>query len=215
VYVAPRVAICESNEIARIGIERLLTNDGIEVVAVAATSKEALRLPERNAADVYLVDVALEGAAEVIAAYVAAGATVIATGAAVEPEQAFAALKAGAVGFLTRDQPSRAWVEGIRAALRGEAPLSRRMTTMLVGAYRDQAAAAATVRLVPDENRLTRREWQVLSLIAGGRTNRDVSAELCISVETVRTHVSSILAKLDTPNRSAAAVKYHQLRSAS
>jgi len=98
----------------------------------------------------------------------------------------------------------------VRAALRGEAPLSRALTARLVDAYRTRANTRL-VGVVPNENRLTSREWQILQLVAQGKTNRTVARELCISVETVRTHMSNILGKLDAPNRSAAAVKYHQL----
>jgi len=73
---------------------------------------------------------------------------------------------------------------------------------------------AAILEYLPSNRRLTKREWEVLSCIAEGYTNRRVAAQLSISMETVRTHVSNILAKLETPNRSAAAAKYHQLRSA-
>jgi DNA-binding NarL/FixJ family response regulator len=65
---------------------------------------------------------------------------------------------------------------------------------------------------LPSDRRLTPREWDVLHCVARGDTNRAVASELSISVETVRTHVSNILAKLEAPSRSAAAAKYHQLR---
>ena len=69
----------------------------------------------------------------------------------------------------------------------------------------------ALIKLQPSDARLTSREWDVLTRVAEGKTNRAVAGELFISVETVRTHVSNILAKLQAPNRSAAAAKYHQL----
>ena len=69
------------------------------------------------------------------------------------------------------------------------------------------------MELLPSDRRLTRREWDVLQYVARGDTNRRVASELSISVETVRTHVSNILTKLDAPSRSAAAARYHQLRA--
>jgi DNA-binding NarL/FixJ family response regulator len=65
--------------------------------------------------------------------------------------------------------------------------------------------------ILPSERRLTRRELDVLECVARGQTNRNVAMELSISVETVRTHVSNILAKLEAPSRTAAAARYHQL----
>jgi DNA-binding NarL/FixJ family response regulator len=88
--------------------------------------------------------------------------------------------------------------------------LSRALTARLVDAYRTRTNSRL-LGLLPSDNRLTSREWEILRLVAQGKTNRSVAQELCISVETVRTHMSNILSKLDAPNRSAAAVKYHQL----
>jgi DNA-binding NarL/FixJ family response regulator len=85
------------------------------------------------------------------------------------------------------------------------------MTTQLIEAYRVRVGAQALAGFAPSSSRLTAREWEILGKVADGMTNRAVASELCISVETVRSHVSSILAKLETPNRSAAAVRYHQL----
>jgi DNA-binding NarL/FixJ family response regulator len=85
------------------------------------------------------------------------------------------------------------------------------MTTLLVQRFRDDASRLTLPAILPSERRLTRRELDVLECIALGHTNRRVAAELSISVETVRTHVSNILAKLEAPSRSAAAARYHQL----
>jgi DNA-binding NarL/FixJ family response regulator len=90
------------------------------------------------------------------------------------------------------------------------------MTAQLVDAFRRQGSPKEGSQLalhLPSERRLTRREWEVLGRVAEGVTNREVAGELCLSVETVRTHVSNILAKLEAPNRAAAAAKYQQLRT--
>lgn len=209
-----RVVVCDGSEMARVGISRSLADHGLTIVGVAPNVAAALRLAETVEADVFLVDTALPQSDMLISALVGMDARVIATGIEAESDLPFTAIRAGAIGYLTKDLPARAWAHGICAAMRGEAPLSRAMTTRLVDAFRSQSVADALGRLVPDDNRLTRREWDVLSLIAEGKTNRTVAQELCISIETVRSHVSSILAKLGTPNRSAAAVRYHQLLAA-
>ena len=215
---AATVAICDSSEISRIGISSSLREHGLRVVAEANDLDSALRLLAAKPAQVVLVDVSLppqpKAAGKVMAAAAAAGLTVIAVGVEGSPERIFPALRAGASGYLTKDMPGRAWSDAIQAAVRGEAPLSRSMTAMLIEEFRSQAEAAPLSELLPSDRRLTRREWQVLSCIADGRTNRGVADELSISVETVRTHVSNILSKLDAPNRSAAAAKYQQLRAA-
>jgi hypothetical protein len=75
-------------------------------------------------------------------------------------------------------------VEAIKAALRGEAPLSRAMTACLVDEFRSLGPPAAILEYLPSNRRLTRREWEVLSCIAEGYTNRRVAAQLSISMET-------------------------------
>jgi DNA-binding NarL/FixJ family response regulator len=209
-----RVAVCDSSEISSVGIAHSLETHDLAVVGTALDCVAAFGLIESGMANVVLVDVGLRGFEDVIRSGVLAGLHVIAIGVVADAASAFAALRAGACGYITKDLPARSWVEAINAALRGDAPLSRAMTARLVEAFRSQGAGGSLLEYLPSGRRLTRREWEVLAFIADGYTNRRVAAQLSISVETVRTHVSNILAKLETPNRSAAAAKYHQLRSA-
>jgi DNA-binding NarL/FixJ family response regulator len=216
--VAPKtisVAVCDPSEISRVGIGLALQRSGIRVVGSAGTLAESLRIGARGA-DVVLVDVRLERFDQVIRGALDADSRVIAMGVSAATDDALAAIRAGACGYLTKDLPVAAWLEAIRGALRGEAPLSRSMTAQLVDAFRRQAVAGGSGDLalhLPSSQRLTRREWEVLERIAEGVTNREVAGELHLSVETVRTHVSNILAKLEAPNRAAAAAKYQRLRA--
>jgi DNA-binding NarL/FixJ family response regulator len=217
--LSPTVAICDPSEIGRLGIGTALRGQGLRVVGTAATLETSLALAKSGKADVVLVDLQLapapHAATEVIQAVEERGATPIAIAAGTEPEAVFDALRAGAAGYLTKDMPARAWGDAITAAVRGEAALSRSMTALLVNEFRNQARTAPMSRFLPSDRRLTRREWEILGLLAAGHTNRSVAEELFISVETVRTHVSNILAKLDAPNRSAAAAKYREMLAAS
>ena len=206
----PRIAVCDPNEISRLGNAQALEDHGFEVVGVASGCDGATKLLGRDLS-VLLVDVSVPGFDALARSARDAGCVVIGTGTTAGSDLAFAGLRAGAVGYLTKDLPAKAWAEAVRASMRGEAPLSRAMTTQLIEAYRGRVGAHTLAALVPTSNRLTTREWEILAKVADGKTNRAVAEELCISVETVRTHVSSILTKLETPNRSAAAVKYHQL----
>jgi DNA-binding NarL/FixJ family response regulator len=142
-----------------------------------------------------------------------AGGIPVAMGVDGDLQTVFRALRWGAAGYLTKDLPIDAWVHAIQAAVRGEAPLSRTLTAALVAEFRNQGSTVPMVELLPSARRLTRREWEVLELIAAGKTNRNVAGDLSISVQTVRTHVSHILEKLEAPNRSAAAAKYQQLQA--
>jgi DNA-binding NarL/FixJ family response regulator len=211
------IVVCDASEISRVGIARLLESHGLRVVAEAGNRGSALDVASARGIDVVLVDVGLppapDGAFAVIAAAQRAGAIPIAMGAGGTPDAVFAAIRAGAAGYLTKDLPGTAWAGAIKAAIKGEAPLSRALTAQLVQRFCDASACAPLVELLPSDRRLTRREWDVLQYVARGDTNRRVASELSISVETVRTHVSNILTKLDAPSRSAAAARYHQLRA--
>ena len=185
------------------GLSSALTEHGFEVVATAYDRKQGLALAGASAGLVVLVDIDLRGgdraAGDVIEQVLAAGGIPIAT---------------GVRGYLTKDLPTRAWADAIRAADRGEALVCRAMTSALVDEYRAISLATPLGEVLPSDRRLTRREWQVLELIAEGKTNRSVASDLSIAEETVRTHVSKILSKLETPNRSGAAARYHRLLAA-
>jgi len=212
------VAVCDPSEISRVGIERSLARHGVDVVAEAATLSRALTVVGGRALDAVLVDMELapspDAVAEVARAAAARGTPAIATAVDGSPGRVLEAIRAGAAGYLTKDLPPSAWVRSIAAAAQGEVAFSRGVTSVLVDALREQLRRVELVEQLPSDRRLTKREWEVLAIIADGRTNRDTAAALCISAETVRSHVSNILAKLDAPNRSAAAARYQQLRLA-
>jgi two-component system, NarL family, nitrate/nitrite response regulator NarL len=209
------VAVCDAGEISRVGIARSLARHGLDVVAEAADRAAAISVIRSGRAAVVLVDMHLpprpDAAAQVLGAANASGTIAIAVGVEGAPDDLFAALRAGAAGYLTKDLPSSAWAGAIAASVRGETPISRAMTTLLVQRFREDAERMALPAILPSDRRLTRRELDVLECVARGHTNRTVAAELSISVETVRTHVSNILAKLEAPSRTAAAARYHQL----
>jgi NarL family two-component system response regulator LiaR len=205
------VFVCDPSEIARLGIAIALKPLGVDVVATSDGGLGALDAIEGERVDLMLIDVSLAGSEELIRQAVERRVIVIGIGVEAGHERPFAALIAGAVGYLTKDLPASEWADGIKAAMRGEAPLSRTMTARLVEAYRRSRSSSDLVRIAPSDSRLTSREWEILTRVSEGKTNKAVAAELFISVETVRTHVSSILSKLQAPNRSAAAAKYHEL----
>lgn len=117
-----------------------------------------------------------------------------------QSETVYNALRAGASGFLLKDMPSVQLIAGIHAVARGEellAPeLTRRLIEQFVGSRTEPASAA----------RLTQRERDVLTLIATGLSNAEIAEQLYVSVETVKTHVSRVLTKLDLRDRVQAVV---------
>jgi DNA-binding NarL/FixJ family response regulator len=212
-----RIGVADPSEISRVGIARSLAPLGIEVAAEASSLADAVRMAGRRL-DALLVDIELSPSPAALAETAEAAGRrsipVLATAVDGSPGRVLLAIRAGASGYLTKDLPPSAWAGSVRATARGEAAFSRRLTTALVEELRGQFGRFDAADELPAGRRLTKREWEVLSYIADGRTNRDMADALCISAETVRTHVSNILAKLETPNRSAAAARYQQLRIA-
>ena len=123
-------------------------------------------------------------------------------------EHAFAALQAGASGFLLKDAPAAQLLNGIRTVATGSALLAPEVTRQLVGRY---AARIRPPESADPESALTPRELEVLRLIANGLSNGEIAATLVISQETVKTYVSRILAKLGLRDRVQAVV--HAYRS--
>lgn len=121
-----------------------------------------------------------------------------------QDEKLFAAIKAGANGYLLKDTNSADFLQGVRGALGGEASLPPRLAASLVNAYARLAAQTAVA--LPDEADpdLTPRELEVLNLIAVGASNQEISDQLSISLHTTKSHVRSILSKLHAVNRRQA-----------
>jgi len=213
-----RVAVFDAGEISRMGARLALQAHGIVVTGEAGDEASAAAALEARCYDVVLVDIGLPPAPSAALALVAAvrrtGGHPVAMGAKADPDTVLAALRAGAAGYLTKEMPAAAWGRAVRAAARGETSLPRSITALLVDYVRTHSAATPLAALMPSEQRLTRRELAVLESVARGNTNRAVAAELSISVETVRSHVSHILAKLGTPTRGGAVARYHELRAA-
>jgi DNA-binding NarL/FixJ family response regulator len=213
----PRVVVCDSSEIIRIGVRNGLTAQGVEVVAEAEDTDAALALIE-TPTEAFLIDTDLRPSAdralELMGTVSEKGHTVLATSNEAAHRQVLNALGAGAAGFLTKDMSAESWADAIRAAIRGELAVSRAIAHVVLGELRATRRTRPLTELLPSERRLTRREWEVLAAIAEGKTNRTVAAELYVSTETVRTHVSHILAKLEAPNRSAAAAMFRELEAA-
>lgn len=112
------------------------------------------------------------------------------------------ALRAGATGYVQKDSGKSVFLRSIRHVLAGEAALSARHTTSLVVALRrtmEQLEQAAVH--IQDDNDLTSREREVLSLLAEGASNEEISRRLAVSLYTTKTHVRNILQKLDAGNR--------------
>jgi len=128
-----------------------------------------------------------------------------------DPADMIAAVRAGAVGYLTKDQAPERLAEALRGVLRGEAALSRRMAAHLIADVRDTQRRMALATKLPHRERLTPRQLEILQLIAAGETTTEIARRLFLSPETVRWHVKAILRKLKARTRAEAAAALREV----
>ncbi len=172
----------------------------LEVVGEAANGADAIHLARQTHPDVVLMDLLMPGTDGITAT--AAIRTelpkseVIVLTIVVEQASVVQALRAGAIGYLLKDTDAVDVRRAIHAAAMHQSPLSTQAATQLV-----RQVGESEPRVV-----LTPRETSVLQLVARGRTNKEIAKELHISEETVKTHVRNILAKLNLPSRTQAAL---------
>ena len=200
-----RVLIADDHAVVRQGLRTFLDlQNDVEVVAEAGDGEAAIAEARRALPDVVLLDLAmplLDGVAALPRLREAAPeARVIVLTSFGEDERLFAALRAGAAGFLLKNVEPAELVRAIRTAHAGEAPLSPAVAARVV-----EEIAHGGDR-TPQVDELTPRELEVLRLIAGGRSNKRIALELGVAEKTVKTHVSHVLAKLGLSDRTQAAL---------
>ena len=200
-----RVLLTDDQPLIRTGFRMILEETAdIEVIGEAGDGAEAVRLAAELDPDVILMDVRMRGVDGIEATRRIVGrnpaARVLVLTTFDLDEYAFAALRAGASGFVLKDVPIDELAQAIRAVANGDAVVSPRITRRLVDVYtthvpdRADGAGAAV-------NRLTPREQEVLRAVAAGLNNTEIAEKLVVTEATVKTHVGSILSKLDLRNR--------------
>jgi DNA-binding NarL/FixJ family response regulator len=202
------VVVVDDHDIFRRGLSTLLSQyGGLEVAGEASDGEKAVRLVTALAPDVVVMDLNLPGisgteATRRLAANVPHTRVLVLTISANDRDVTEAVL-AGASGYLLKDASIDEIVRGIRAAAAGESLISPPIATTLLERLRHAEGGAVTV----DEHaELTKRELEVLRLMAAGRDNAEIAEALFISPQTVKNHVSNILRKLQLENRIQAAV---------
>jgi DNA-binding NarL/FixJ family response regulator len=205
-----RVIVADDQEIVRTGLTMILNaQPGIDVIGEAADGRRAVELARRLRPDVCLFDIRMPVMDGIEATRTLAGPQVAEPLAVVVittfdlDEYVYAALRAGARGFLLKDAGPALLAQAVHAAATGDALIAPSVTTRLLKAFTD-AGPTAPPRQPIDP--LTHREEQVLAAVARGRTNGEIALELYITLSTVKTHITSLMAKLGVRNRVEIAI---------
>jgi DNA-binding NarL/FixJ family response regulator len=203
-----RVLIVDDHDLFRTGLRNLLEEQGVVIVGEAASGAEAVKIVRELAPDVVVMDLNMPGMGGVDATRhitaIAPLTRVVMLTISEEDNDVMDAILAGACGYLLKDSSIQDLMAGIRAASHGESLISPNIAAKVlqrVRATSTQPEIANTIRA-----ELSDREIEVLKLIANGKDNALIAAELHISPKTVKNHISNILMKLQIDNRIQAAV---------
>ncbi len=210
-----RILLVDDQTMFRDGLRVLLSSQrDFEIVGEAANGEEALRKAASLRPDVVLMDLrmpVLDGAAATRRLHASQPqCRVIVLTTFDEDEAVFDGLRAGATGYLLKDAPTDKLYEAIRAAARGESFLQPSVAAKVVAEFArlSEAAPAWAAELAEP---LSPREVEILRLLAGGATNREIAAKLALAEGTVKNHVTSILGKLGVADRTSAALRAREL----
>ena len=193
-----RLLIADDHPVVRGGLSGMFASaPGFEVLGEAADGAEAVRMARALAPDVILMDLRMPGMDGLEAINelkrLGVGARVLVLTTYDTDGHVLPAIEAGATGYLLKDSPREELLRGARAAARGETVLSPSVAAWLVNRVR-----------TPSRQVLSRRELEVIELVAAGNTNREAAARLFITEATVKSHLLSIYAKLGVSDRAAA-----------
>jgi DNA-binding NarL/FixJ family response regulator len=214
-----RVIVADDQEIARTGLRMILdAQPDIDVVGEAADGRQAVELATRLRPDVCLFDIRMPGVDGIEATRLLAGPAVAEPLAVVVittfdlDEYVYAALRAGARGFLLKDAGPALLAQAVHAAANGDALITPSVTVRLLEAFAGAEPHSPPVQPVEP---LTGREEQVLASVAQGLTNGEIAGELYITLSTVKTHIASLMTKLGARNRVEIAMWAYQTRRVS
>lgn len=203
-----RVVIADDHAPTRAHIRELLDAETDFVVcAEVSDAPGAVRAAVDQAPDLCLLDIRMPGSGVAAAWEITSRlplTRVVMLTVSRDDRDLFAALRAGATGYLLKDVDPACLPEELRSALAGEAVIPRGLVTRLVAEFRDRSPRRRRIVARPAEPALTSREWEILDLLRGGATTARIAEELTISPATVRSHVAGIMRKLRVPDRESA-----------
>jgi DNA-binding NarL/FixJ family response regulator len=196
-----RLLLVDDQPLIRAGLRMLCDAEAdLTVVGEAGNGRDAVALAARLSPDVIVMDLRMPGVdgitatGRILAERPAARVVVLTTFG--DDDHLYPALTAGACGFLLKDAPPVELLDGIRRAAAGDSPFSPEVLQRLV-----RRAVTARVETPPPVAGLTARERDVLDLVAEGLSNTEIADRLHIGVTTVKTHITSLMTKTDSPNR--------------
>ncbi len=203
-----RVLIVDDHDLFRSGLRNLLEEEGVNIIGEAAAGQEALQIVRELAPDVVVMDLNMPGMGGVEAtrhiSSIAPLTRVLMLTISDQDNDVIDAILAGACGYLLKDSSIQDLMAGIRAAALGESLISPTIAAKVLQRIRASSSQPEIESTIRSE--LSDREIQVLKLIANGKDNAMIAAELHISPKTVKNHISNILMKLQIENRIQAAV---------
>lgn len=206
-----KVILADDHPPTRAGVKAALESDGFEVVAEYGDAQGAIRGVAENEPDVCVLDIHMPGGGIAAAARIASShpnLPVVMLTVSAEDEDLFAALRAGASGYLLKDMSPDRLPIALKGVLSGEAAVPRQLMSRVIGAFRqrgDQRASGSGITAS-----LTSREWEVFELMAEGKSTSEMAKHMFVSKVTIRTHVASILRKLGVDDRAEAIALYQK-----
>jgi DNA-binding NarL/FixJ family response regulator len=210
-----RVLIADDHAPTRHDVRRALEADGrLEVCALVGDAATAVQAALRERPDICLLDVRMPGSG-LAAAWEIAGrlpqAKLVMLTVADDDADLFAALQAGAVGYLLKTMNLKRLPEALCGACSGEAAIPRALVARVLEALRKREPRwRQLVDGTGPERRLTSRQWEVLELLAQGASTAEIASKLVLSASAVRVHIASIVRKLEVADRHAATRLFHQ-----
>ena len=201
-----RVMLVDDHEVVRLGLKALIERQPeMEIVAEAATASEAVTKSLAFKPDVIVMDIRLGGSSGIDACreinHQLPGVKIIMLTSFAEDDMLFAAIRAGAVGYVLKQAGGQDVIRALEAVAQGQSLLDPALTERVFAEVR----RAARAQEVSAFAQLTEQERRVLLLVAEGKTNREIAQELHLGQGTVRNYVSNILSKLGLANRAEAA----------